>query len=78
MEFQKITNLLDTTSDNTTKKQIEVHDQVVLKIDIKQVKCKYGNAYLVVKRDVAFTIAADENFIEVRNKFLAFKSCLIY
>ena len=64
MEYQKITNLLDTKSDNVrsfiTKKQIEVHDQYNIN---KQVRfktsmlrsdlCDYSDAYIVVKGAIA-------------------------
>ena len=64
MEYQKITNLLDTTSDNVygfiTKKWVEVHDQSGGVYNIsKQVRiktpmlqsdlCDYSDAYIVFK-----------------------------
>ena len=92
MEYQKITNLLDTTSDNVprfiTKKWVEVHDQSgnaedrynpskqirfktsVLRSDL----CDFSDAYIVVKGDITLTKNADRNFIDLRNRFLAFKN----
>ena len=70
MEYQKIINLLDTTSDNVprfnTKKWMEVHDQSggIYQIN-KQVRfktsmlrsqlCDYSNAYIVVKGTINVT-----------------------
>ena len=36
--------------------------------------CDYSEAYVVVKEDIALRKAANENFIDVRNRFLAFKN----
>ena len=64
MEYQKIVNVLDTTSDNVprfiTKKWIEVHDQpgkiyntnkqIKFKTSMLQSNlCDYSDAYIVVK-----------------------------
>ena len=92
MEYHKITNLLDTTSDNVprfiTKKWVEVHDQSGSAEDrykpSKQIRfktsmlrsdlCNYSDAYIVVKGDLTLTEAANKNFIDVRNRCLAFKN----
>ena len=89
MEYQKITSLLGTTSDNVprfiTKKWIEVHDQSGSAEDYKPSKqirfktsvlrsdlCDYSDAYIVVKGDITLTKDANRNFVDVRNRFLAF------
>ena len=90
MEYQKITSLLGTTSDNVprfiTKKWIEVHDQSGNAEDryspSKQIRfktsmlrsdlCDYSDAYIVVKGDITLTKDANRNFVDVRNRFLAF------
>ena len=36
--------------------------------------CDYSYAYIVVKEDITLTEAADRNFIDVRNRFVAFKN----
>ena len=92
MEYQKITSLLGTTSDNVprfiTKKWIEVHDQSGNAEDRynprKQIRfktsmlrsdlCDFSDAYIVVKGDITLTKNADRNFIDLRNRFLAFKN----
>ena len=68
MEYQKITNLLDTSSDNAprfiTKKWIEVHDQsggiyntnkqIRFKTSMIQSDlCDYSDAYIVVKGTIS-------------------------
>ena len=68
MEYQKITNLLDTSSDNVprfiTKKWIEVHDQsggiyntnkqIRFKTSMIQSDlCDYSDAYIVVKGTIS-------------------------
>ena len=70
MEYQKITNLLDTTSDKITrlitKKWIEVRDQSRGSCNInKQIRfetpmlrsdlCDYSDAYIVVKGTITVT-----------------------
>ena len=87
MEYQKIANLLDTTSDNVsrfaTKKWIEVHDQlggncsVNTEIRIKTPVlradlCDYCDAYIVVKGVV--TVTNQDN--AKRNKSVALKIML--
>ena len=42
----------------------------ILKSDL----CDYSNAHIVVKGDIALTKAENENFINLRNRFLAFKN----
>ena len=92
MEYHKITNLLDTTSDNVprffTKKWVEVHDQSGSAEErckpSKQIRfktsmlgsdlCNYSDAYIVVKGNLTLTEAANRNFIDVRNRCLAFKN----
>ena len=74
MEYQKITNLLDTTSDKITrlitKKWIEVHDQSRGSCNInKQIRfetpmlrsglCDYSDAYIVVKGTI--TVPGNKN-----------------
>ena len=90
MEYQKITNLLSTTSDNVprfiTKKWVEVHDQSgndrynpskqirfktsVLRSDL----CDFSDAYIVVKGDITLTKNVGRGFIDIRDRFLAFKN----
>ena len=89
MEYQKITNLLDTTSDRfITKKWVEVHDQScsaekrnkpskqirfktsMLKSDL----CDFSDAYIVVKGTATLTKTNGRGFIDIRNRFLAFKN----
>ena len=71
-----------------TKKWIEVLDQLddandrykpnkpirfktsMLKSDL----CEFSDVYIVVKRDITLTKAANRDFIDVRNRFLAFKN----
>ena len=92
MEYQKITNLLDTTFDNIprfiTKKWIDVHDQSGSAEDrykpSKQIRfkksmwrsdlCDYSDSYIVVKGDITLPNTQDSDFIDVRNRFLAFKN----
>ena len=72
MEFQKIANFLDTTSDDkdlprfVTKKWIEVYDQSMLRSDL----CDFSDVYIVVKGDI--TVTRPDN--AKRNKSVAFKS----
>ena len=92
MEYQKITNLLGTTSDNVprfiTKKWIEVHDQSGSAEDrykpSKQIRfktsmlrsdlCDFSDAYIVVKGTITLTKTDGRRFIDIRNRFLAFKN----
>ena len=71
-----------------TKKWVKVHDQSgdandrqklnkpirfktsMLRSDL----CNFSDAYIVVKGDITFTKAANRDFIDVRNRFLAFKN----
>ena len=71
-----------------TKKWVEVDDQSgdaddrynpnkpirfktsMLRFDL----CDFSDAYIVVKGDITLTKAADRDFIDVRNRFLAFKN----
>ena len=71
-----------------TKKWVEVDDQSgdaddrynpnkpirfktsMLRFDL----CNFSDAYIVVKGDITLTKAADRDFIDVRNRFLAFKN----
>ena len=71
-----------------TKKWVEVHDQSGSADDrykpSKQIRfktsmlrsdlCDFSDAYIVVKGDITLTKAADRDFIDVRNRFLAFKN----
>ena len=85
MDYQKIINLLDTTSDNTprfiTKKSIEVHDQSGKSYNInKQIRfktcilqsdlCDYSDAYIVVKENIAVRRANNDAY----HMKLAFKN----
>ena len=36
--------------------------------------CDYSNAYMVAKEDITLTKDTNENFIDMRNRFLAFKN----
>ena len=71
-----------------TKKSVEIHDQSgdvnerykpnkpirfitsMLRSDL----CDFSDAYIVIKRDITHTKATDRDFIDVRNRFLAFKN----
>ena len=71
-----------------TKKQVEVHDQLrdvkdryklnkpirfktsILRSDL----CDFSDAHIVVKGNITLTKAANRNFIDLRNRFLAFKN----
>ena len=71
-----------------TKKWVEVHDQSGSADDRykpnKQIRfktsmlrsdlCDFSDAYIVVKGDITLTKAANRDFIDVRNRFLAFKN----
>ena len=35
--------------------------------------CDFSDAYIVIKGDITVTKAANRDFIDVRNRFLAFK-----
>ena len=81
MEYQKITNLLDTT-------WVEVYDQSGNAEDrykpSKQIRfktsmlrsdlCDYSDAYIVVKGDITLTKTNGRGIIDIRNRFLAFKN----
>ena len=92
MEYQKVTNFLDTASGNVprfiTKKWVKVHDQsgsaenrykpskqirfetLMLRSDL----CDFKDAYIVVKGTITLTKTDGRGFIDIRNKFLAFKN----
>ena len=86
MEFQKIVNLLDITSDNkdlprfVTKKWIEVYDQSEKNIN-KEIRiktpmlrsdlCDFSDAYILVKGDITLEGNNDAN---KRNKNLTVKN----
>ena len=71
-----------------TKKQVEVHDQLrdvkdryklnkpirfktsILRSDL----CDFSDVHIVVKGNITLTKAANRNFIDLRNRFLAFKN----
>ena len=92
MEYQKITNLLDTTSDDVprfiTKKLLDVYDQSGSAEDrykpSKQIRfktsmlrsdlCDFSDAYIVVKGVITVTKTNGRDFIDIRNRFLAFKN----
>ena len=85
MEYQKITNLLDTT-------WVEVYDQSGNAEDrykpSKQIRfktsmlrsdlCDFSDAYIVVKGVITVTKTNGRDFIDIRNRFLAFKNNTIY
>ena len=87
MEYQKITNLLSTTSDNVsrfiTKKWVEFHDQSGNNRynPIKQIRfktsmlrsnlCDFSDAYIVVKGTITVTGTTSGNR---KNRPLAFKN----
>ena len=87
MEYQKITNLLGTTSDNAprfiTKKWVEVHDQsgndrynpskqIRFKISmLRSDLCDFSDVYIVVK--VTITVVGGSNDSK-KNRPLAFKN----
>ena len=91
MEYQKITSLLGTTTNEMprfiTKKWVEVHDQpgdandrykpnkpVRFKISmLRSDLCDFSDAYIVVKGNITLTKAANRDFIDLRDSFLASK-----
>ena len=90
MEYQKIINLLDTTSDNVprfiTKKWIEVHDQsggsyntnkqIRFKTSMLQSDlCDYSDAYIVVRETITVINPNDDAYDE---KFAAFQKLIIH
>ena len=92
MEYQKITNLLDSTSNNVpiiiTKKWVEVHDHSRSAEDRykpgKQIRfktsmlrsdiCDFIDAYIVAKGTITLTKTNGRDFIDIRNRSLAFKN----
>ena len=85
MEYQKIINLLDATSNNVprfiTKKWVEVHDhsnkiystnkQIIFKTSILQSDlCDYSDAYIIVKETITVTDPDDGAY----DKKLVFKN----
>ena len=87
MEYQKITNLLGTTTDEIprfiTKKWVGVHDQSGSADDdmirfktlmLRSELCDYSDAYVVVKGDIVLTNANGRRAIDIKNRFLAFKN----
>ena len=86
MEFQKIVNLLDITSDNkdlpryVTKKWIKVYDQSEKNYNPKEIRiktpmlrsdlCDFSDAYIVVKGDI--TLKGNNNASQ-HNKNLLLK-----
>ena len=88
MEFQKIASFLDTTPDDkdlprfVTKKWIEVYDQSEksyspnkeIRIKTSMLRsdlCHFSDACIVVEETI---ILEDDNFVNKRNKDLAFKN----
>ena len=75
-----------------TKKQIKVHacsgsakdryklsKQIKLKTSIlRSGLCNYCDAYIVIKGDISLTKTEDGGFIDLRNRFLAFKDAVIF
>ena len=87
MEYQKITNLLGTTTDETprfiTKKWVEVRDQSGSADDdmirfktlmLRSELCDYSDAYIVVEGDIVLTNANGRRAIDIKNRLLAFKN----
>ena len=90
MEYQKITNLLDNTSDKVprfiTKKWIEIYDQsgetyntnkqIRLKTSmLRSDLCDYSDAYINVKEDITVRATDGANNIrDKKNRPLAFKN----
>ena len=90
MEYQKITNLLGTISDNVprviTKKWVEVHDQsgndrynpskqVRFKTSmLRSDLCDFSDVYIVVKGTITLTKNAGRGVIYITDRFLAFKT----
>ena len=87
-KYQKAANLLDTTSDIMprfiTKTCVEIDDQSGSAEDrykpSKQIRfktsdlCDFSHAYIIVKGDIILTKDIDCGFIDIRNRFLAFKN----
>ena len=87
MEFQEITNFLDTNFDHkdlprfVTKKWMEVYDQSRGNYNVKEIRiktsmlradlCDYSDVYIVVKGNITLTGDADAN---KRNRNVAFKN----
>ena len=87
MEFQEITNFLDTNFDHkdlprfVTKKWMEVYDQSGGNYNVKEIRiktsmlradlCDYSDVYIVVKGNITLTGDADAN---KRNRNVAFKN----
>ena len=40
--------------------------------------CNYSDAYIVIKGDISLTKTEDGGFIDLRNRFLAFKDAVIF
>ena len=40
--------------------------------------CNYSDAYIVIKRGISLTKTEDGGFINLRNRFLAFKDTVIF
>ena len=93
MEYQKITNLLDTTLAEVprfiTKKWVEVHDQSGNAEDrykpSKQIRFKtlmlrsdLCDAYIVVKGDIILTEANQRGFSDLRNRFFRIYLLIAY
>ena len=85
MEYQKITKLIRY---NTQKKWVEVHDQSAdvndrykpnkpikfKKSMLRSDLCDFSDAYIVAKGVITLTKATNIHFVDVRNRFLAFKN----
>ena len=79
---------IDEVSRFITKKKVEIHDQSGSAHDRykpnKQIRfrtsmlrsdlCDFSDAYIVVKMDIILRKATTRNFIDTRNRFLAFKN----
>ena len=89
MEYRKITNLLDTTSDNVprfiTKKWVEAHDQsgsaeepskqIIFKTSMLWLDlCNFSDAYIVIKETITLTKINKRKITDIRSRFLAFKN----
>ena len=77
MEYQKIINLLDNTSNQPSKFRTKIHSQIKFKtIMLKSSLCDYGGAYILVKGTVTVpNIAAADVDANNANKKVIFKNC---
>ena len=78
MEYQKITNLLGTTTDKVprfiTKKWVEGHDQSGEAENRYKLSKPIRVKSSILKSDLTLTKTNGRDFIDVRNRFLEFKT----